>query len=257
MNLSVLMITKNNEKIVEDALRSVKGLADEILVDDDESIDRTVEIVKKYGGKILKREGYNLGERKQSLIEKAKGDWVLILDADERLSLELKKEIKEILLPRHVKRNFTQDDDKIVGYKIPYQNYVFGKPVNAGGENYSKVRLFRKRYGKIEKVPIHEDLKITGKIGRLKGKIHHHSYRNPSQLFLKFTRYAWIVSAEKFKQKEKITFSKLFLYGPNMFWARFIKDKGYRDGLVGLVLAKAFGYMEGLTYWFLLWRKLW
>ncbi len=188
-----------------------------------------------------------LGIRKNNLISLAKGDWILLLDTDEIPSKELLDEIKD---------KVTNGPENIHGYEIPYQNYVFEKPVYYGGERYSKVRLFRKKYGTVTPVPIHEEVVVQGKIGKLNGVLRHYSYRNPWQVLVKFTRYAWLIAGEKNKKRESVTVSKLFLYGPHMFWARCIEEDGWRDGWRGVVLAKFFGYMEGMTYWLLLWRSL-
>lgn len=248
MTLSVVIITKNADEVIEKSLKSVGRLWRELLVADDNSTDGTRALVERYGGKIFTLKNKNLGERKQWMIGKARGDWILVLDSDERLSKKLQQEIKEILRNPYLSKG-------IVGYKIPYQNYVFGKPVYYGGEDYNKIRLFRKAKGKISKLPLHEEVTVNGKIGILCGKIHHHSYRNPAQLFSKFTRYAQIAAEEKKKKGESVSLGKIFLYGPHMFWARFIKEKGYRDGWRGFILAFVFAYMEGLTYAMLLWRQ--
>ncbi len=244
MTLSVVMVTRNSRDVVERALQSVAGLWDELLVGDGGSTDGTMEMVKKYGGKIIQTGRKNLGERKQELVERAKGDWILVLDADERVSEELRKEIGRLGERKRGKK---------VAYRIPYQNYVFGRPVYFGGEKYAKVRLFRRGYARISPEPLHEE--VRG-IGELSGEIHHHSYRTPWQLFGKFTRYAWIAAGMKKEAGERLTLRRLFLYGPHMVWARYVKERGYKDGWRGLILAAAFGYMEGLTYWFLLLKTL-
>ncbi len=244
MTLSVVMIMKNAGEVVEDALESVKGLWSELLVDDDGSTDGTRRIIQQYGGQIFSLKDKNLGERKQWLVGKAKGEWILILDSDERVSDKLKKEIQQLLKNQKLSRG-------ISGFNIPYQNYVFEKPVYYGGETYSKVRLFRKGKGSIELSPVHEEIVMKGNVGELKGVLHHYSYRSFGQLFNKFTRYALIAAEEKKKHGESISFAKLFLYGPHMFWARFMKEKGYEDGWRGFILAFAFAYMEQIGYWFL------
>lgn len=256
MILTVVMITYNSADVVEGALQSIKGLWDELLVGDGGSTDGTVEMVKKYGATVLsQRAGTALGVRKQELVESAKGpastrggsstrggDWILVLDADERVGIELRKEIGRLGAGK-IGREYK-------AYKIPYQNYVFGRPVYYGGEKYAKVRLFRHGSAKISPDPLHEEVIVKGgKIGELSGYIHHHSYRTPWQLFAKFTQYAWVATYEKKRKGETLSLKKLFLYGPHMFWARFVKDNGYKDGWRGFVLALAFGYMEGLTYW--------
>lgn len=256
MKLSIVVITKNAGGVIEGSLKSIEGLWDELLVDDHGSTDETREIVEKYGGKIISSENKNLGERKQLLIEKAKGDWVLLLDSDERVSKELCAEIKKITKgKRSSQKKSHQLALDTVGYQVPYQNYVFGKPVNYGGEKYSKIRLFAREYGRVSPFPIHEEVIVSGPVSKLSGVIYHHSYRTLTQLFIKFTRYAWIASLEKKKIGEKVSAKKLFFYGPHMFWTRFINERGYKDGWRGLVLAFAFAYMEGLTYAMLLRRQ--
>ena len=245
MKLSVAMITQNSGEVIEDSLKSLEGLWDELFVVDDDSKDNTRLIIERYGGKTFSLRNKNLGERKQWLVEKAKGDWILVIDSDERLSVDLRNEIQKILKYPKVSRG-------IAGYNIIYQNYVFGKPVYFGGENYGKVRFFRKGKGKVEPFPLHEETVIQGNIEKLSYTIHHHSYRSFIQLFSKFSRYAFIASEEKWKNRENVSLAKLFLYGPHMFWARFVKEKGYKDGWRGFVLAFAFSYMETLTYWILL-----
>lgn len=250
MTLSIVMITRNSGEVVEGALKSVAGLGNELLVGDGESKDGTVEMVKKYGGTVVpQKKDAPLGVRKQELVERAKSDWILVLDADERVSEELREEIKKLKNGRTGRQ--------CAAYRIPYQNYVFGRPVYYGGEKYAKVRFFRKGFAQISPESLHEEIIVKdGKVGELKGIIHHYSYRSPWKLFSKFTQYAWIAAREKKWQGATLSVKKLFLYGPHMFWARFIKEKGYKDGWRGLVLALAFGYMEGISYWFGLARKL-
>ncbi len=248
MNLSVVMITKNADEVIEEALKSVEGLWDELLIADDESTDDTRMLIKQYEGKIVTLKNKNLGERKQWLVEHAKKEWVLVLDSDEKVSKELYKEIKRLLM--------SGNDRKINGYWIPYQNYIFGKPIYWGGEKYSKVRFFRKGKGNVDPFPVHEEIQVNGKVAQLKGVIHHHSYRSFDQLFLKFTGYAWIAAQKKHDEKEKISLEKLFCYAPHMFWARFVKEKGYKDRWRGFILAFAFAYMEGLTYWILFFKHI-
>lgn len=220
--LSVIIICQKSSEVGE-TRRSVLRLNPDFLIDQDSN------------------NGRNLGQRKNALVKKARGEWVLILDTDERVSTDLLLEIKRV-----IKKN----KKDIHGYRIPYQNHIFGKPVYFGGEQYSKVRLLRKKFGRVNPVALHEEIEITGKIGELKGKILHYSYRTPWQVFKKFTNYAYLAAKEK--HGESVSIKKLFLYGPHMVWARLIKEQGYKDGWRGLFLALAFGYMEILTYWILL-----
>jgi len=102
-------------------------------------------------------------------------------------------------------------------------------------------------------VLVHERITIKKKrTGKLKGKIHHHSYRSISQIYKKFTRYAFWEAIQKRQAGERPSFKKIFLYPLHMFWARFFKDKGYKDGLFRIPLDLGFAYMEFLTYFLLL-----
>jgi len=210
----------------------------------DKKINRTV---YQNNTTIITQVESNIGIRKLNLVSSAKGEWILLLDTDEVVSPELSKEIREVI---------KITPSRIHGYEIYYQNYVFGSPVYYGGEKYGKVRLFRRKYGTVTQVPIHEEVIVKGKIGKLKNVLHHYSYRSPWQVITKFTRYAWLLAAEKQQIGEQLTLSKLFFYGLHMFWARCIEDEGWKDGWRGVVLAFLFGYMESMIYWLLLWRNL-
>ena len=267
--------------------------------------ERKQELVERAGGPASTREESTRLDSDSLAVRRAKrargGDWILVLDADERVSLRLSQEIKYILNHHKIMHvhNFVMKKNEgttVVAYRIPYQNYVFGSPVYYGGEKYAKVRLFRKGFAKISAEALHEEVILSqelpkarpsqrlrpglqdGNVGALKGVIQHHSYRTPIQLIKKFTLYAWMAAARQtcqprmtaagvilIRQKpgfqnakpdfESDPVKKLFLYGPHMVWARFIKEKGYKDGWRGLALALAFGYMEGLTYWLQLFRN--
>ena len=227
--LSLIIICKDVDDSLIRAIDSMADLQPQIIVD------------------ISDKDTETLGLRKNRIIKDAANEWILLLDSDEVVSHLLLKEIKEV----------TQSASKVVhGYSIPYQNYIFGKPIKYSGENYSKVRLFRKSFGVVSELPVHEEIHVKGNIEKLNGVIHHYSYISLPQVLKKFTKYAWQMAGEKRKVHEGVSPKKLFLYGPHMVWARAIKDEGWRDGWRGIVIALCFGYMETLMYWLLLWRNL-
>lgn len=240
--LSIVIITQNSSSVLIPALESVGDIADEIIVVDSESIDNIRQIAEKYGARVFVRKSEDLGGQKQCGIDKAKNEWILILDADERVTPELSKEIKELL----------SKDPPCDAYRIPFKNHLFNKSLHYGGENYAMVRLFKKSKGHFKSALVHESLTIKGKIGRLKNHIEHYSYRSLGQIFNKFTDYAIREARQKYQKKENLTWQKIFLYGPHMFYARFIRDYGYKDGLFRLPLDIGFAYMEFLTYFFIL-----
>jgi glycosyltransferase involved in cell wall biosynthesis len=247
--ISVVITTKNSEETLGITLKSVTGLADEIVLVDNYSSDHTVDIAKKYRAKIFYFKPQHQGRHLRFAISKAKYKWILLLDSDEELSSLLKKEIKNLL-----KKNLISKYD---GYLIPFQSYLFRRKIFFGGEYYKKIRLFKKNKIKIIQKPIHSFIDIPPeKIGILKNKINHYSYRSFSQTFKKFTYYAWQEARMKFVKKEKLTIKKLILYPLHMFYARFIEDKGYKDGIWRIPLDLGFAYMELMTYFFLLILKI-
>lgn len=214
----------------------------------DDNLMRTIQSVEDLHPQILvdiSSRNEPLGVRKNRLIQMAAYDWVLVLDTDEYASPKLIDEIRRIVL----------NDKSMYAYKIPYMNIVFGSYIKHGGESYAKTRLFKKSKGLISELPVHEEIEVSGPLGILNGVIHHYSYVSLPQVLKKFTKYAWQMAGEMQKKNERVTFKKLFMYGPHMVWARAVKDEGWKDGWRGIVIALCFGYMETLMYWFLLWKN--
>ena len=145
--LSLLLITKNAQELLENSLNSCKDLVGEIIVVDNNSKDNTREILKKYQAKIYQSSLNDLGQQRAYGLSKVKNEWVLILDSDEVISDSLKKEIIKLL-----KSKFAKSE----GYLIPFQNHFLGRPVNYGGENYKMLRLFKKKSVTIGKSLVHE-----------------------------------------------------------------------------------------------------
>ncbi len=248
--LSLLMITKNAEQLLEKSLQSCDEMVDEIVIVDNYSKDRTREIGKKYGAKIYLNEESDLGKQRLYGLKKVTGDWVLVLDSDEIISDQLRSEIK-------LKVKSSKLKIKYEAFYIPFQNHFLGRRVNYGGENYQKLWLFRKDTVVIGSALVHERFELKkGKIGKLKHKIYHYSYRSLSQTYRKFTDYAFREAKQKIQNGEKTSLKKIFFYPIHMFWARFIKDKGYKDGFFRIPLDLGFAYMELLTY-LLLWLYGW
>lgn len=240
--LSVVMITKNAGDLIEKSIASIKNLASEIIVVDDYSTDHTLKVTGRHKAKVFLRHEDDYGKQKNYGVSQANGRWILILDSDEIVTDPLKKEIRKILRLEIKKRQH-------VAFYIPYQNHFLGRPLRYGGENYKMLRLFKKKYAFVNPALVHEGVKIKkGEIGVLNHKILHYSYRSIWQMYKKFTDYAIREAKQKVKKGEKTGLKKILLYPPHMFWARFFKDRGYRDGLFRIPLDFGFAYMEFLTY---------
>lgn len=241
--LSVLSVTCNAEELLDKSLSSVGGLADEIVVIDAFSTDKTGQIALSHNAKLYERRQISFGDQRKYGIEKCRNDWILMLDSDEVLTAAIKKEIEFVL---------TSDTEKD-GYYIYFQNHLFGRPIYHGGENYTKLVLFRKDASKIISSLIHEHIEVQiDKTDFLKHKINHYSYRSFFQMLRKFTHYAKLEAQRKLKANEKTSFLKIIRYPIHMFWSRYITDKGYKDYYLRIVLDAGFAYMEFMTYVFMI-----
>lgn len=237
--LSVLMLTKNSAAYLERALDSVNEIADEIVIVDDYSHDPSRKIAKKTQATIYCRHDEDLGGQRSFGLSKTRYPWVLMLDSDEVVSPVLAKEIKRRL---KVKPRFD-------AFRIPYHNHLFGRRLSRGGENYRVVRLFRKHAVTINSGLVHEHVEADEqRVGQLKHHIDHFSYQNLWQMAKKFTNYAVREAKSKRNRGEKSSWEKIVKYPIHMFWSRFVKDKGFRDGYWRLPLDLGFAYMEWLTY---------
>ncbi|NTU73186.1 glycosyltransferase family 2 protein, partial [Candidatus Roizmanbacteria bacterium] len=218
---------------------------DEILVVDNGSVDHTLEVAIRYGAKIYTSLSPDFGVRKQLALSKATGKWVLCLDSDEALVPGLGREIL---------RTISADKQCQTAYEIYFQNHLFGKPLHYGGETYSKLTFFPKNAVHMDPTLLHETF-VPNKgidVKKLHNKALHYSYQSLPQMFRKFTDYGVRAARMNRANGESVNLKKLVLYPLHMVWARYIVDKGYRDGLGRIILDLGFGYMEFLSYFLML-----
>lgn len=240
-HLSVVIITKDEERDIGPCLESVKW-ADEIVVIDEFSRDQTVEICRRYTEKVFQKEWEGYARTKNFGIEKTSGQWILSLDADERVSSELRAEIKQVL----------EMDDSYDGYLIPMKFYFYGHWMRHGGL-YPKrhLRLFRKGKGEFEERVVHEGVKVTGKIGCLREPMFHYSYENLNDYLQKFNRYSTLDALNKV-DKRKYGRCYPFLRLPGEFILTYFIKQGFRDGFYGLLYS-----VLNAFYVFVKYMKLW
>jgi len=246
MKISVILATYNEEKNIKDCLESVKELADEIVIVDGTSTDKTVEIASHYTKKIFIRENpLMFHKNKQYAIEKATGDWILYLDADERVSPSLKKEIKSAI------RN---PKSEINGFWIPRKNIIFGKWIRYTGwwPDY-QLRLFRRGKAFLPCKSLHEQPQLTGKAGYLKNPLVHYNYQTVSQFVQKLNKLytendknIFLSEGKKFNWRDAIHFPS------SEFLKRFFLEEGYKDGFHGLVLSIFQAFSSFVTF-----AKIW
>ena len=243
--LSVTVITLNEEKALGRCLESVKDLADEIVVVDSGSVDKTVEIAKKYGAKVYHRDFDNYSNQKNYAVKKATGDWVLSMDADEVVTPELAREIKSEI------RNLKSEHS---AYSMPRKNIMLGKFIKYSRwqpEFDRQVWLWKKGRGKwIGKV--HEEVQVQGKVGMLKNPKIHYQYDTVAEFMNMMNRYSELDTKQRVKNGVKFSYFRLFFDPVYNFFVRFFYRLGFLDGWRGFVLS----YLMAV-YHLELWVKIW
>jgi len=237
--LSVVIITKNEEKNIEDCLKSVYGWAEEIIVVDDESQDKTRQIAKKYTDKIFVRKMDIEGRHRNWAYSQARNEWVLSLDADERVTEELKDEIDKIL----------KENTDYVAFSIPLRNYIGDYWVRYGGwYPAGKVRLFKKDKFRYEEAEVHPRVFIEGRCGHLKSDIIHKGYADFAEFFSSLNNQTTLEAKKWISTKRKMSGFHAFWRAVDRFFRRFIRKKGYKDGFYGFMIAFADSLYQILSY---------
>lgn len=236
--ISVVIITKNEEANIADCLESASW-ADELVVLDDDSSDGTAGIAKRYTDKVFSRKMDIEGAHRNYAYSLAKNEWVLSLDADERVSQELAEELLVLFK--------TTPKDK--AYSIPIRTFIGKRWIRYGGWYPApKVRLFEKVSFKYEEAEVHPRVFIQGSCGRLTKDIIHYSYRDFHDFFVSLNNQTTLEAKKWFKEKRKIGFSKMCRKFVDRFLKSYILKKGYRDGLLGLVVSYSGGLYQFMSY---------
>ena len=240
--LSVVVLTKNEESNIGDCLKSVEW-ADEIIIVDDFSTDKTPQIASGYTDKIYKRKMENEGIHRNWAYSLAANEWVLSLDADELVTLELKKEIERLL-------NGNVD---FSAFSVPLRNYIGNHWVRHGGwYPAGKVRLFKKNEFKYEEVGVHPRVFIDGKCGHLKGDIIHKGYPNFAHFLDSLNRQTTLEAQKWVKDGRIMSLGRALRKAHDRFFKTFILKRGYRDGFVGFMVAffaSLYQIMSYAKYW--------
>lgn len=238
--LSVIVIAKNEERDIEQCLSSIKDIATEIILIDSGSTDRTLAIAKRFTDKIFHNDWRGYGPQKQFALSKATGPWVLNIDADERVTPALAKEIAA--------RIKTPADKSPRGFEIPFNHYFLGRRLRFGGaRGETHIRLFLKDRASYGEQKIHEGIHVDGEIGRLRNPIDHHSYRDVPDYLEKCNEYTSAIARKKWEQGKRFhVFHHLRL--PFEFISRYIFKLGFLDGGPGLTYAALSSYYAWLKF---------
>jgi ADP-heptose:LPS heptosyltransferase len=225
--LSAFIITKNEAVDIEACLKSLSGLADEIVVVDDESTDATVEICKRLGAKVFHKKFDGFGPQKQFALEQTTGEWVLSIDADERVPAALAEEIRRLMgsQPKHN------------GYKIRRNFYFLGRHLRFGGLGKDWVlRLFRKNQGRFRNVKVHESIDVSGTVGRLRNPLEHYSYPTLEEYRKKRDQYTTLAAQEQWAKGRRFSWRDHFRPAWEL-GVRVIAKGAWLDGQPGITYA--------------------
>ncbi|NMT65293.1 glycosyltransferase [Marinobacter orientalis] len=227
--VSATIITKNEEDHIAACLSSVRPIADEIIVLDSGSTDKTVEIARQYADIVEITDWPGFGIQKQRALELASGDWVLSIDADERVSPALAREI-----------NHTLSDPDADAYRLPWAVTLYGKRLDFGRSGRAPLRLFRREGVRFSSAMVHEKILVPEdrKIRSMRGRLTHFTHRNFGHALEKSAKYAWLGSQEKFRKGKRTRFLVYpTLRGLMTFLQVYVFRLGFLDGSVGFLVA--------------------
>lgn len=245
--LSVVIIAKNEARNIRACLETVKW-ADERIVVDAESTDATVDLARVSTDRVFVQPWLGFGPQKNVGIDKASGEWVLIVDADERVSDALREEVQSLL------RNPVPGE--IAGFEIPRRNFFYGGWIRGGGlyPDY-QLRLFRRSAGRYDDTALHERLRLDGRTQRLRSPMDHLSMPTIEHHVAKMRRYTTLGAEEKLKTRARVT--SLDLAGRHLVTIvkTYVTRGGFRDGLRGVIVA-GFAGMHTFVKYAKAWERL-
>jgi glycosyltransferase involved in cell wall biosynthesis len=235
--VSVAIITKNEERNIRDCLESVTW-ADEIVVVDNGSTDGTREICQTFSVRFFTEGWKGYSGQKNSAIEKARNDWVLSLDADERVSSGLSAEIRQVL----------EEFPLCYGYFIPRKNYFLGRWIRyCGWYPDFNLRLFRKSMGRFREREVHEKVEIQGTVGFLKNPLEHITYRSLDDFLVRMNRYSTLAALQIRKEGRRYKFYDL-LRPPFTFLHMYVLRGGFLEGYLGFLLSMLYAFYTLVKY---------
>jgi len=240
--LSVTLITKDEEQNIKRCLDSVKW-ADEIVLVDCGSKDKTLSIAHTYPNcntHYIPWQGFGL--QKQAAVDLTKNDWILSIDADEELSLELQNTIRETL-----------HDPDAPGYRIRRNSFYLGRMIKHCGWNHDfPLRLFNKNHGRFNNRPVHEYVELNGDVSKIFDPLFHYTYPAVKDHIRKISFYSGLGARELFEKNKRSHPVAAFLRGMFKFIKMYFLQMGFLDGKEGLILACLSGFGVSLKY-----LKLW
>lgn len=246
--ISAIILTKNEEKNIFECLKSISW-CDEIIVIDDSSTDKTLKIVKEFKHSNLTLFEHLLehdfSKQRNFGLDKAKGDWILFIDADERVSETLRDEIKNLI-------SNSDRTEKLNGFYIRRVDFIWGKDLRYGETgNIKLLRLARKDSGRWEG-KVHEEWKIKGNVGELTNPLIHYPHQSISEFLKDINFYTGLRAQELYRRGERANFLSILIYPKMKFIQNYFLKLGILDGMEGLIFAITMSFHS-----FLVRGKLW
>ncbi len=242
-SVTATVITHNEADAIADALTSLSW-ADEIILVDAESTDRTVEIARQFTERVYVRPWNGYVEQKNHAASLATHDWIFSLDADERVPADLSNEIHTLLAT----------EPREAGYRMPRVSFYLGRWVRTTDmyPDY-QLRLYDRRKARWAGMHVHESVKVDGDaIGILTSELQHYPYRDLSEHLIRMDRYTSLAARQMFEKGKRATRLELLFHPPVAFVRNYVLKRGFRDGKAGLIISLVNSYYVMLKF-----AKLW
>lgn len=241
--VSVYVIAYNEEAKIRECLESVKW-ADEVVVADSFSADRTAAIAREYTDKVLQVKFEGFGKLRNDVIKQLSNDWVLSVDSDERVTPELKDEILALL----------EKGPDADAYLVPRKSHFMGKWIRHCGwyPDFRQPQFFDRRRMRYTEQMVHETYELDGKLSRLRGHVLQYPFLDLNQFFWKMDRYSTLRAGEMNAQGRRFRVSDVIAHPAAMFFRMYVAKAGFLDGAGGLALSMLYAYYTAIKY-----IKLW
>jgi glycosyltransferase involved in cell wall biosynthesis len=243
MNISVVIITKNEAHIISNTLQSLQGVINDIIIVDSGSTDETVTICKQYNANVIETGWGGYGINKNKGIEAARHDWILSLDADEAIDAELQQNLFNLKLA---------DDNEV--FDIRFKNFFCNKWIRFGEWGFDRhIRLFNRKKVKWNNAAVHENLVFPDgiRVTKLKGNILHYTVQNRKEYDAKTNYYARMNAKKYVESGKKTSFFKQYFSPVFAFIQHYIFRLGFLDGKEGFIIAKTTARYTFLKYRYL------